>query len=197
MEQTPLSVLDINGGYSRQFTAISRYYKNFYQDLERSGVDLYRMTRLGAWATSRAPHVFFFFKTIGLGSCRLFLDLGSGDGIVSCIAGLFTRSIGIEIDWDLCSIARNASSDLGLDGRVSFICGDFLDHHIDQADCLYLYPDKPFDRLGGKLVSWKGTILAYGPHLPPRNFQPMRTLRCGKEQMVVYREFSSSHLSKR
>lgn len=191
-----MSVLDTTDGYSRQFAAIARYYRNFYQELERSGFDLYRMTKLGAWATSRAAHVFFFFKTIGLDNYKLFIDLGSGDGIVSCIAGLFTRSIGIEIDLDLCSIARNASCDLGMGAKVNFICGDFWDHKIDQADCLYLYPDKPFDRLEKKLARWRGTILAYGPHLPPRNFESVRTLRCGKEQMVLYRESSSIHLLK-
>ena len=186
MKQTQLSALDIAHGSSRRFAAIARYYRNFYKELERSGLDPYRMTKLGAWATSRAAHVFFFFRTIELANCKLFLDLGSGDGIVSCIAGIFTRSVGIEIDADLCSIARNASCDLRLDTRVNFICGDYLDHKIDQADCLYLYPDKPFDRLAKKLSKWKGTILIYGPHLPPQNFEPVRTLRCGKEQMVLY-----------
>lgn len=166
--------------------AIARYYGDFYAELQRGGHELYRMTQLGAWAASRASHVYFFFKSVDLSSCKLFLDLGSGDGIVSCIAALFTRSMGIEIDADLCCIARRASHHLGLGDRVTFVRGDYLDHRMDRADCLYLYPDKPFDRLAERLSSWNGTLLVYGPHLPPHHLRAVRTLRCGREQMVLY-----------
>ena len=126
------------------------------------------MTSLGAWATSRAPHVFSFFKQIDLGRYELFLDLGSGDGLVACIAGLFTHAVGIEVDPGLCNVAQRAARDLRLTERVGFICGDYLNLPIRHADCLYHYPDKPMDRLEDLLKGWRGTLLVYGPHFPPQ-----------------------------
>ena len=171
---------------SRRFAAIVRYYRKFYEELDRCGAEPYRMTRLGAWAASRAPHVFYFFKTCNLAQYSLFMDLGSGDGIVTCIAGLFTRSIGIEIDPQLTAIAGAAACSLGLQGRVEFICGDHRDHRIDRADCLYLYPDKPFGPVADRLGGWGGTVIVYGPHFPPEALTPRLTRRCGMEQIVLY-----------
>ena len=189
MGPTPLSVpVDaFSADRSRRLVAIVRYYRNLYKELERAGDVPYRMTKLGAWATSRAAHVFYFFKTIDLDHHKLFIDLGSGDGVVSCIAGLFTSSVGIEIDPDLCSMAQTAARTLRMSERVNFLCGNYLDQRFHKADCLYLYPDKPFDRLAKKLINWRGTVLVYGPHLPPEALEPAGTLRCGKEQMVLYR----------
>lgn len=180
------AVADRSVDVSRRFAAIVRYYRKFYVELNRSGAQPYRMTRLGAWAASRAPHVFYFFKTCNLAQYRLFMDLGSGDGIVSCIAGLFTRSIGIEVDPQLASVAGAAARNLGLERKVEFICGDHRDHRINQADCLYLYPDKPFDALVDRLSGWNGTIIVYGPHFPPKSLTPRLTHRCGMEQIVFY-----------
>jgi hypothetical protein len=180
---------DLPAERSRHFTTIVRYYRKFYEELEHSGAGLYRHTKLGAWAASRAPHVFYFFRTINLAVYNLFIDLGSGDGIVTCIAGLFTRSLGIEIDADLCSMAQNAARTLSLNGRTDFVCGDYLAQRFDKADCLYLYPDKPFNRIAEKLTNWQGAVLVYGPHFPPEALRPVRTLGCGKERMILYSNY--------
>ncbi|MGA2402814.1 MAG: hypothetical protein ABSG91_14105, partial [Syntrophobacteraceae bacterium] len=58
----------------------------------------YRLTASGSWAASRPAHLVNFFKKIGLSRFRLLIDLGSGDGVAACSAGLFTESIGIESD---------------------------------------------------------------------------------------------------
>jgi hypothetical protein len=188
MSPTPscAAVADFSVNVSRHFAAIVRYYRKFYEDLNRSGAEPYRMTRLGAWAASRAPHVFYFFRNCNLAQYDLFMDLGSGDGIVSCVAGLFTRSIGIEIDPRLASTAATAARSLGLAGRVEFICGDYRDHRIERADCLYLYPDKPIDHVADRLGGWSGTVMVYGSHFPPQSLIPRLTRRCGMEQIVLY-----------
>jgi hypothetical protein len=145
------------------------------------------MTSLGTWAPSRSPHVFFFFKRLGLDRHDLFLDLGSGDGLVTCIAGLFTRSIGIEIDFELCQVAQRAARDLKLEESVHFVCGNYLQLPIWKAACLYHYPDKPMDGLERLLASWKGPLLIYGPHFPPGNLLRISRLQCGRESLVLYR----------
>jgi len=172
---------------NRDFAKISRYYRSFYRDMRQNAVLPYRLTALGAWATSRAPHVYAFFRTLDLGRNRLFIDLGSGDGIVACIAALFTRAVGIEVDLDLCGAARKAARIAGISTRVEFICADYLDLRISRADCLYIYPDKPIARLERLLGGWRGSLLVSGPHLPPEEFAAVHRLRCGRETLTVYR----------
>lgn len=172
--------------HHRDFGRVARYYRQRHAALDLSGTGAYRFTSLGAWATSRSAHVYYFFRKIKLARFDLMIDLGSGDGLVACIAGLFTRAIGIEADPALCLIAQLAASDLELASRVSFICGDYRTQRIWKADCMYLYPDKPFFDLEALLNQWRGTLLVYGPHLDPRHFLPTQRLRCAKERLTLY-----------
>jgi len=144
--------------------SVVRYYRDLHRAPDEESPGPYRLTSLGAWASSRAPHVFYFFRKIRLARFRLFLDLGSGDGIVACIAGLFTRSVGIEVDPFLCLTGRRAADVLGLTGRVHFICADYRFQRIHRADALYIYPDKPVLPFHEVLRDWRGTLLVYGPH---------------------------------
>ena len=146
----------------------------------------YRLTVSGAWAASRPSHLLNFFTRINLSDYRLFVDLGSGDGIACCMAGLFTKSIGIESDPFLLSLASRAARDLELDDRVGFIRADFQTQAIRNADCLYIYPNRPVYKLEEILAGWSGTLLIYGPHFPPRRFSRRETLRCGREMMTTY-----------
>lgn len=176
---------------SRAFAAIARYYRELQRSSGVADAGLpYRLTSLGTWAASRIPHVFWFFRRMGLGRYDLFLDLGSGDGVVACIAGLFTRSVGIEVDTTLCGLAQRAARDLRLAERVNFVCGDYLTLPIHMADCLYHYPDKPMARLEELLANWRGALLIYGPHFAPRSFSPALKLDRGRERMVLYRNIS-------
>jgi hypothetical protein len=176
----------------RSFAAIVRYYRELHGASGKVVTTPYRLTTLGAWATSRAPHVFSFFKQMELDRYELFLDLGSGDGVVACIAGLFTRAVGIEVDPELCGMAQRAGQDLELTGRVGFVCGNYLHLPIWHADCLYLYPDKPMRDLEALLTAWPGSLLVYGPHFPLRSMAPIRRLACGRERMVLYRNVFQS-----
>lgn len=168
--------------------SVVRYYRDLHRAPDEESPGPYRLTSLGAWASSRAPHVFYFFRKIRLARFRLFLDLGSGDGIVACIAGLFTRSIGIEVDPFLCLTGRRAADVLGLTGRVHFICADYRFQRIHRADALYIYPDKPVLPFHEVLRDWRGTLLVYGPHFAPDGFEPVEELRCGPERLLVYRK---------
>ncbi|MGC9196770.1 MAG: hypothetical protein ACP5IL_15145 [Syntrophobacteraceae bacterium] len=146
----------------------------------------YRLTASGAWAASRPEYLSHFFERLNLGHFRLFIDLGSGDGVACCLAGLFTRAIGIESDHFLASGAERTARDLELQERVSFICADFLTQSIQRADCLYIYPDKPLDALEKVLGEWNGNLLVYGPHFPPKHLVLQKKLRLGMETMSVY-----------
>ncbi len=166
---------------------IIQYFLRLHCEDENYGEALpYRLTASGVWAASRPEHLFNFFKRVDLSQFRLFIDLGSGDGVASCTAGLFTRSIGIESDPFLVSRAARAARDLNLLSRVGFIRADFLTQRIQEADCLYIYPDKPIDALEKTIEGWDGTLFIYGPHFPPKRLSLMEKLRCGRETMSVY-----------
>lgn len=185
-----VSYLDSTMDRKERLKCLSRLVKQYraWSECSAERADApYLMTRLGAWASSRPVHVFYFFECLDLSQFRLFLDLGSGDGRVACIASLFTRSVGIEVDERLCRIGHNVSCDMNFQGRVSFVCGDYRHFRIRKADCIYIYPDKPLWEIESMLRGWKGTLLVYGPHFPPRHFVPFLSLRCGKEEMKVYR----------
>jgi hypothetical protein len=184
-------MLDSPRERSRKLVGITRYFSAHYKRLEQEGAAPYRLTALGAWAASRAPHVYYFFKCLGLEKYRLFLDLGSGDGVVACVAGLFTMSIGVEVEAELCRTAHEAAQRLGLGGRVHYLCADFRTQPICMADCLYIYPDKPIYDLEGLLVNWTGDLLVYGSHMPPKKMIPEHKLRCGREQLILYRNESN------
>jgi hypothetical protein len=167
---------------------VIRYFDKLYEGGPRtSGSIPYRLTSRGAWARSRPAHLFFFFKKVGLSSFRLVVDLGSGDGTASCMAGLFTRALGIEADPELASQAMETARRLGMDERVGFICADFFTQSIRNADCLYIYPDKPVYDLEEALEGWEGTLLIYGPHFPPKRLRLTEKLTCGKETLSIYR----------
>lgn len=169
------------------FHRVAARFERRYRSLQETRGAPYRLTAKGAWAASTAEAVYSFFEALPLDRYRLFLDAGSGDGIVICIAGLFTRAIGIEVDPDLCRTAQRLAGELDLTGRVGFVCGDFLRLPIRKADCLYVYPDKPFDALADGLEGWRGDLLVYGPHFPLRGFKAVLTLSYEKERLTVYR----------
>ncbi|MHC1744933.1 MAG: methyltransferase [Syntrophobacteraceae bacterium] len=173
---------------AHRFVSLLRYYHGLHEIWARSGHRLYRATSLGAWASSRPEHLYYFFRSINLSRFKLLVDLGCGDGVVACVASLFTHAVGIEIDPDLCRAGRKASVVLGLQNRVDFICGDFSSQRITRADCLFVYPDKPMARLEEILTeaAWSGTLLVYGPHLPPSRLKPVDRLSCGRERLVMY-----------
>jgi hypothetical protein len=186
MNRKPSSSVELDSvRLARKASELIRYYKGLH-GVQDEGGDAYRLTASGAWAASRPAHLFYFFRKINLAAFKLFLDLGSGDGIVSCLAGLFTRSVGIEVDPELASIAGQAARVLGLENRVDFVCGDFFTQRIQKADCLFIYPDKPVYALEEWLQGWRGTLVIYGPHFPPKRFSLKEKLRCGRETLSVY-----------
>jgi hypothetical protein len=171
----------------RRFAQIDAHYQDLYRQMQQRGEVPYRNTQLGAWAASIGANTFDFFSRIQLDKVRLCIDLGSGDGIVACIAGLFTRAVGIEIDPALCSLASRAVQRLRLDQQVSILCADYRTQRIRAADCLYLYPDKPVAETEALLVGWPGRLVIAGAHFPPENFVPVERLQMNRDRLVVYR----------
>ena len=56
--------LQCNRARCRTFVAITRTYRRLHEETGILKTGLYRLTAQGAWASSRAPHVFFFFRKL-------------------------------------------------------------------------------------------------------------------------------------
>jgi len=68
-------------------------------------------------------------------------DLGSGDGIILILAArdFGARAVGIEVREDLVQKSRRKVRELGLDGLVKVIQGDFFDIPLSEANVVTLY----------------------------------------------------------
>lgn len=174
--------------WDKRFADIYRYYARNYRKIAPNLKSPYRPTPIGIWATSRPAFVFSFFKKLHLERTYLFIDLGSGDGIIVAIASLFTRAVGIERDPQLARLACRTLSDLYLD-QACIVCADYRTQNIDLADVLYIYPDKPLSDLCNLLYhnEWGGNLWVYGPHFPPDHFIPTSVLTMGRDKLTVYR----------
>lgn len=169
---------------SEEFRKIYKYYAELYKIHDEVP---YRSTSGGMWAVSRPVSIYYFFQKLNLQGRRLFIDAGSGDGVVVAVASIFTNAVGIEIDPELCTLAAQAYRTLDL-ANASVICGNYLTLNIYYADTIYIYPDKPFDPLADLLKSknWSGELWVYGLHFPPRGWTLRATETAGRDRLCVY-----------
>lgn len=77
----------------------------------------------------------------GLKAGETLYDLGSGDGIILILAArdFGARAVGIEVREDLAQKCRRKVHELGLDGSVKVIQGDFFDIPLSEANVVTLY----------------------------------------------------------
>ena len=101
-----------------------------------------RLIRQAAWLIA---HTERFFRVAGIGSGQRVLDLGSGVGDVSLIAGRIVGSagevVGAERDARAVARATARAAELGL-GHV----------HFTQADIADLPTERPFDAAVGRYI---------------------------------------------
>ncbi|MFH0809989.1 MAG: class I SAM-dependent methyltransferase [Pseudomonadota bacterium] len=145
-----------------------------------------RPTSRGMWVSSTAAEVFELLAVLDAERCRRFVDLGSGDGLVTCIASLFCPATGIEADAALVAEAGALRDRLGL--KAEFICGDFLREDLSRYDLLYIYPDKPLSPVLEEVLAegGAGRLVVYGCHFPPGRLSRVKTVQLATCQAAVY-----------
>lgn len=131
-----------------KFNQLKKEYEKYQIQLLKKK-RLMRETSLGYYGSASADAVFNFFREIGLGKKKSFVDLGSGDGKIALIAALFTKSAGIEIDKELVKDAERIRKKLGI--KADFVLGDYLEYDLSKYDLLFLNPDNPLYWLEKKL----------------------------------------------
>ncbi len=107
----------------------------------------YTMDGGGLYVASRLADVRDAICAAGLERGERFLDLGSGDGRVVCLAALIgAKAKGIESDPELhqaaieraaCVIEAYRGSEFALE--IELTHGDFLDHPLGDADVVFYY----------------------------------------------------------
>eukprot|EP01071_Lankesteria_metandrocarpae_P006388 Lankesteria_metandrocarpae@DN4338_c0_g2_i1.p3 len=108
-------------------------------------------------------------RDVKLTTADTFLDLGCGDGgiLVQCATLFGCKSVGIELDADLCEQARAAAKKASVDDLVEIINIDFTKPQVDEVLAhasvvfIYLIPSATAV-LSPKLISWLGSCPCAG-----------------------------------
>jgi len=132
---------------------------------------MFKETEKGVWTWALVRDVEMVFEKVNLGKYSQFLDLGSGDGRVVMAASLHTNAIGIEYDRELHGKAEMLQKRLG--ANCVLYNDDFMDRDLSKFDCIFINPDKPFDRgMEDKLKNeFSGLLIVYGSWYLPENLK--------------------------
>lgn len=174
---------------TEKFNEIKNKYKEFERQLMQQGKLPMWDTGLGFWNGANCDEVFELFKKLNLYKYRHLIDLGSGDGRVVLIAGLFTKATGIEVDKKLVGKAEEIKSILGIK-NADFINKNFFEHNISGHDIVFVNPDMPMHRgLENKLLKeLKGKLIVYGHHFHPTLFIKENEIQNFDNFVAVYRK---------
>ena len=106
------------------------------------------MPKFIIWVPTSPEFMEGFFELAPLSSSDVVYDLGSGDGrlLFAALEKGAGKCVGIDIDPRMVGIAKEQAKEKGLDGRVTFIEGDFMEHDLSEATVIfcYLFPDAFF-----------------------------------------------------
>lgn len=169
------------------FQEVKRFYEQYYNELRAKGVHRHRQTEKGIWVSSVSSEVFDLFCRIRLERYKHFADLGSGDGKVSAIASLFTKSTGIECDEELVNRSNEIKEKLGLQ-NLQFEKGDFLTKELSAYDILFVYPDSPLVRLEQKILQeLDGDLIVCGGIFLPDKLVEKKVVTINNAAFRIYR----------
>jgi ribosomal protein L11 methylase PrmA len=103
------------------------------------------MPKFILWVPTMSEFIDGFFELAPVSFSDVVYDLGSGDGrlLFAAIEQGAGRCVGIDIDSKKVHEARELAREKGLDNRVTFIEGDFLNHDLSEATVIlcYLFPE--------------------------------------------------------
>lgn len=107
----------------------------------------YTLAGKGLYVGSRLPDIHAALTSAGLKSGDVFIDLGSGDGRVVCLAALLgARALGLEADSELHRLAIERAETVlghyrGSHGRleIDLRLGDFLAYSVAETDVIFYY----------------------------------------------------------
>jgi ribosomal protein L11 methylase PrmA len=103
------------------------------------------MTKFVIWVPTMPEFIDGFFELTPVSASDVVYDLGSGDGrlLFAALEKGAGRCVGIDIDSKKVSEANELAKSKGVDDRVTFIEGDFMEHDFSEATLVlcYLFPE--------------------------------------------------------
>ena len=103
------------------------------------------MPKFVLWVPTMSEFINGFFKLAPVSPSDVVYDLGSGDGrlLFAALENGAGRCVGIDIDSQKVNEARELAREKGLEDKVTFIEGDFLDVDLSEATVIlcYLFPE--------------------------------------------------------
>lgn len=141
---------------------IKKHYRDYERDLISGGKFAAGETSHGYYAVSVLDDVEQALTSLNLPKEHSFIDIGSGDGRIACLASqFFDNATGVEGDASLSDFAIKTKKKLNL--PVSFATENFMGTDLRDYDVIFINPDKSFDKeLERKLkTEFKGTLMVY------------------------------------
>lgn len=99
------------------------------------------MPKFIEWIPTQPEFIDNFFELAPVSSSDIVYDLGSGDGrlLFAALEKGAGRCVGIDIDPDRVSVAREAAKSKGLDGKVTFVEADVMEVGLSEASVILCY----------------------------------------------------------
>lgn len=176
------------------FKLIKEEYERFYTQMMLSGQFPLRQTEFGYWGYSVIKDVFQIFRDIKLNNFKNFIDLGSGDGKVVLVAGLFTNSAGFELDKDLFTksveFKNKLAKKINIKNEIKFENKNYLNEDLSKYNVLYHYPDKRMYEIENKLLKEmkKDAILIhYGNYFFPLQLRKVKEFNFNGMRAGLYK----------
>ncbi len=172
----------------QKFKSILETYSKRRRKLLTTGKSQYS-TQVGYWAMSNPLQIFELFKQIELNKNSSFVDLGSGDGIITATASLFTKSSGVEFDSKLHKAATEIKEKLGLSYELKNL--NYLDELFYETlwkyDTIFINPDNYFHKLEKILVErFSGTLIITENIFQPLTLKPIKQICIRGTKFNIY-----------
>jgi hypothetical protein len=175
-----------------KFKIIEAYFKSLDEKIKQQHGKPFFNTTHGIWGATSMLDAFELFMKLSLDERKGFVDLGSGDGRIVFIAGLFTDACGIEADPTLSAVALKAKSDLLSRlpelHRCSFINTDYTTASLHSYEILFTFCDHPWSpSFEEKLQKeCKGVLLSYNRIFLPEKLKKGKTYWMQQIPIISY-----------
>jgi hypothetical protein len=171
-----------------KFNTIKEAYNQLHTDFLKENPILVKYIDSGVWAPSLPKELFKIFKKYEDKS-KVFLDLGSGDGIAVMVASLFfKKAVGVELDKGFFNTSLKMKEKLKI-ANAEFINDDFHNLDFSDYDILFIAPDKEFPlKLENKISSeLNGILIAYSSIFQPQTLKKVDEFPTHHFTVSVYR----------
>ncbi len=169
-----------------EFKIIEELYTEYDNNREKQEKKLVYETEKGIFGTSSMQDMYDFLTTIEAKKEDVFVDLGSGDGRVVCVASLFCDAIGIEFDETLVTLSKEQAKKL--ESKATFLQQDYETYAFSKATILFCYADHFFNKefIEKLKKEFTGSLYIYQGTFFPEGVKKGKTIWVGQTPFMQY-----------